>query len=141
MYRAYASTVLSVLHLHLLGLVPYFATRSAPFARIRESEPSITQWMSLQMLHIGKVPIRSAFDTSESSLPQIWHHNLSVVVVFESERAILQKLAEDLESPNICMIKQFRKWKIVTSNQFYLPILDSWPIRKSKEWKYKFPKN
>ncbi len=29
-------TMLSVLHLHLLVLVPYFATRNAPFAQIRE---------------------------------------------------------------------------------------------------------
>ncbi len=33
---AHASTVLSVLHLHLLVLVPYLATHSAPFTRIRE---------------------------------------------------------------------------------------------------------
>ncbi len=34
---AHASTVLSVLHLHLLVLVPNFVTLSAIFARIRES--------------------------------------------------------------------------------------------------------
>ncbi len=36
MYPAHVSTVLSVSHLHLLVLVSYFATRSAPSARIRE---------------------------------------------------------------------------------------------------------
>ncbi len=35
-YRAHASTMLSALHLHLLVLVPYFTTRSASFAQIRE---------------------------------------------------------------------------------------------------------
>ncbi len=35
-YRAHASTMLSVLYLHLLVLVPYFATCGAPFARICE---------------------------------------------------------------------------------------------------------
>ncbi len=35
-YRAHASTMLSVLHVHLLVLVSYFATRSAPFARIHK---------------------------------------------------------------------------------------------------------
>ncbi len=35
--RAHASTVLSVLHVHLSLLVPYFATRSARFAQIRKS--------------------------------------------------------------------------------------------------------
>ncbi len=36
LYRAYASTMLSVSHLHLLLLVPYFATHCAPFLRIHE---------------------------------------------------------------------------------------------------------
>ncbi len=35
-YRAHASTVLSVLNLHLLVFVPYFITRSAPFAQIHK---------------------------------------------------------------------------------------------------------
>ncbi len=35
-YSSHASTVLSVLHIHLLVLLPHFVTRSAPIARIRE---------------------------------------------------------------------------------------------------------
>ncbi len=35
-YATHVSTVLSVLHRHLLVLVPYFATHSAPFARIHK---------------------------------------------------------------------------------------------------------
>ncbi len=46
----HASTILSFLHLHLLVLVPYFATHSTPFARICEStifDKTTKMWINL----------------------------------------------------------------------------------------------
>ncbi len=51
-YPAHAFTVLSVLHLHLLVLVLYFATSSAPFAQIRElKRTTVQQKCGVAFLH------------------------------------------------------------------------------------------
>ncbi len=75
-YPAHASTVLSVLRLHILSLVPYFATRSAPFL----------ESVNIAMLYLTK-HIKPGFSHSFRALSFNLHKHSHVSIFMRMNRS------------------------------------------------------